>query len=44
MPLDRKWGMEGEFATLDVRESVLFSCALVNSGRNGGLLKKSALF
>jgi len=26
VPLDRQWGMEGEFATVDVRESVLFSC------------------
>ena len=29
VPLDRQWGMEGEFATVAVRESVLFSCALV---------------
>ena len=43
-PLDRQWGMEGEFATVDVRESVLFSCALVTPDETVALLKKSALF
>jgi hypothetical protein len=44
VPLDRPWGMEGEFATLDVRESVLFSCGLVTPDETVQLLKKSALF
>jgi hypothetical protein len=44
VPLDRQWGMEGEFATLDVRESVLFSCGLVTPDETVQLLKKSALF
>ena len=43
-PLDRQWGMEGEFATVAVRESVLFSCALVTPDETVELLKKSALF
>ena len=44
VPLDRQWGMEGEFATLQGRESVLFSCALVTPEETVQLLKKSALF
>ena len=44
VPLDRHWGMEGEFATVDVRESVLFSCALVTPDETVQLLQKSALF
>jgi len=44
VPLDRQWGMEGEFATLEVRESVLFSCALVTPEETVQLLAKSALF
>lgn len=44
VPLDRQWGMEGEFATLEVRESVLFSCALVTPEETEQLLAKSALF
>jgi len=44
VPLDRQWGMEGEFATIDVRESVLFSCALVTPDETVQLLEKSALF
>ena len=44
VPLDRQWGMEGEFATVDVRESVLFACALVTPAETVELLKKSALF
>jgi hypothetical protein len=44
VPLDRQWGMEGEFATLEVRESVLFSCALVTPDETVQLLQKSALF
>ena len=44
VPLDRQWGMEGEFATVEVRESVLFSCALVTPAETVQLLEKSALF
>ena len=44
VPLDRQWGMEGEFATVEVRESVLFSCALVTPEETVQLLAKSALF
>ena len=44
VPLDRQWGMEGEFATVEVRESVLFSCALMTPDETAQLLQKSALF
>ena len=44
VPLDRRWGMEGEFATVAVREAVLFSCALVTPEETAQLLAKSALF
>lgn len=44
VPLDRQWGMEGEFATVEVREAVLFSCALVTPQETVQLLQKSALF
>ena len=44
VPLDRQWGMEGEFATVAVREAVLFSCALVTPEETEQLLAKSALF
>ena len=44
VPLDRQWGMEGEFATVDVRESVLFASALVTPAETVQLLEKSALF
>jgi hypothetical protein len=44
VPLDRQWGMEGEFATVEVRESVLFSGALMTPDETVQLLKKSALF
>jgi len=36
--------MEGEFATVEVREAVLFSCALVTPEETEQLLAKSALF
>ncbi len=44
VPLDRQWGMEGEFATLEVRESVLFAGALITPQETVQLLAKSALF
>jgi len=44
VPLDRQWGMDGEFATVEVREAVLFSCALVPPQETVQLLQKSALF
>ncbi len=44
VPLDRQWGMEGAFATVEVREAVLFACALVTPEETAQLLAKSALF
>jgi hypothetical protein len=44
IPLDRQWGMEGEFATVEIRESVLFAGALVTPNETVQLLQKSALF
>lgn len=44
VPLDEKWGMVGEYATLEVRESICFSCGLITPEETSALLKKSALF
>jgi hypothetical protein len=44
IPLDAAWGMEGEFATVDVRDAVLFSVALLTPKETETLLKKCALF
>lgn len=44
VPLDAAWGMEGQFATTEVREAVLFSVALVTPKETELLLKKCALF
>jgi hypothetical protein len=44
IPLDAAWGMEGEFATLEVRDAVLFSMALSTARETETLLKKCALF
>lgn len=44
VPLDVLWGMEGEFATLEVREAVLLACAHITPGETAFLLRKSALF
>lgn len=44
VPLDAAWGMEGEFATIEVREAVLFSVALVTPQETEALFEKCALF
>jgi hypothetical protein len=44
VPLDECWGMANEFATLDVRESILFSVAHNTPEETEILLKKCALF
>lgn len=44
VPLDVMWGMRGEFATLEVREAVLFASALITPEETVDLLEKSALF
>ena len=44
IPLDRKWGMEREYATLDVREAVLYSCAHNTPEETVKILKKFSLF
>lgn len=44
VPLDAAWGMEGEYMTPQVREAVLFSCALVTPEETVQLLRKCALF
>lgn len=44
IPLDAAWGMEEEFATVEVRDAVLFSVALSTPKETETLLKKCALF
>jgi hypothetical protein len=44
VPLDAAWGMADQFMTIEVREAVAFSCALVTPEETHALLKKSALF
>lgn len=44
VPLDALWGMEGEFATVEVREAVLLACAHITPQETAFLLRKSALF
>lgn len=44
IPLDAKWGMQGEFATPEVREAVLFGCAHITPEETVDLLHKCALF
>ena len=44
VPLDEKWGMQGQYATMDVRESILYSVALMTPEESACLLLKSALF
>lgn len=43
VPLDALWGMAGEFATVEVREVVLFACAQITPEETAALLQKSAL-
>lgn len=44
VPLDDWWDMAGEFATVEVREAVLFSVAHVTPQETEQLLQKCALF
>ena len=44
VPLDEKWGMQGQYATSEVRESILYSVALMTPEESACLLLKSALF
>jgi hypothetical protein len=44
IPLDRKWGMEREYATLDVREAVLYSTAHNTPEETVKILRKFALY
>jgi hypothetical protein len=44
IPLDGKWGMEGEYATPEVQECVLFGIAHLTSKEVENFLKKSSLF
>lgn len=44
VPLDAAWGMEGEYATVEVREACLFGEGLNTPEEVETLLKKSALF
>ena len=44
VPLDRHWGMVGEFATVEVREAVLWASAHVTPAETEQLLGKTAWF
>jgi hypothetical protein len=44
IPLDHKWGIDREFATPEVRESICFACGLMTPEETETLLKKSAMF
>jgi len=44
VPLDAAWGMEGQYMTPQVREAVLFSCALITPEETVQMLEKCALF
>jgi hypothetical protein len=44
IPLDAAWGMEGQSATIEVRDAVLFSVALSTPRETETLLKKCSLF
>ena len=44
VPLDEKWAMQGQYATMEVRESILYSVALMTPEETACLLKKCALF
>jgi len=43
-PLDTMWGMEGEYATPEVREAALFTVAHVTTKETEAILKKCASF
>ena len=44
VPLDDMWGMGGAYATVEVREAVLFAAALMTPEEVVALLEKSAFF
>lgn len=44
VPLDEKWGMQGQYASMEVRESILYSVALMTPEETACLLRKCALF
>lgn len=44
VPLDEKWGMRGQYASMEVRESILYSVALMTPEETACLLRKCALF
>lgn len=44
VPLDVMWGMVGEFATVEVREAVLFAVTFITPEETVEVLKKTALF
>ena len=44
IPLDAAWGMEGEFATVEVRDATLYAVALGTPKEAETLLSKCALF
>lgn len=44
VPLDGMWGMVGEFATVEVREAVLFTVSLITPEETVEVMKKTALF
>ena len=44
VPLDAMWGMEGEYATSEVREACLFTLAHVTAQETASILKKCAGF
>lgn len=43
-PLDAMWGMEGEYATPEVREAVLFTLSHVTAKETAAILEKCASF
>ncbi len=44
VPLDEKWGMHGQFATIEVRESILYAVAQLTPEETSCLLGKCALY
>lgn len=44
VPLDEMWGMVGEFASVEVREGVLFAVSLITPEETVSMLGKTALF
>lgn len=44
VPLDEKWAMQGQYATMEVRESILYSVGLMTPEETACLLNKCALF